>query len=533
MKNCGARCHLAPHKSSEPEKGTAVEAESKFDALTTLARDGWRRVRDWFADQFAPDDARVGERELVRTFFRIGATGFGGGVAIIAQIRRVVVRQRQWLNEEEFLDAVSLAQSLPGANAANAIAYVGLKLGGIRGALAAVSSFVLPSFLIMIALTIAHGQLKSFPDAQRVFQGFNAAVVGLIAATTVRLGKTAMQQQWHLELGVAAGFMLIFTEMTVVEVVLLAGIINIFVQSYNHRIKQRVRRRLRKDRQTSVRSIAAEQKARQSAAELIDNVEPADALAEDHKVETALPVKEVEPHSEPEKREAAPEPAAAAGPEKPRGASGRLNPQTNSRLNAWVPLWLLLPLIAWPVVTKLVTVWQLVTIFLRVGTITFGGGFVMIPQIENDVVSVHRWMDHQTFADGMAFGQLTPGPVLITATFVGYKVAGLLGAIATTIAAFLPSFVMTIIAGTSLNRFRTNFQVQSFIAGVAPAVVGMLAAACFSLARAGLNTKLSYAVATLAFLLMLRAKLNPVVIMFGCGLLQWAVARGVINWLHL
>ena len=504
-----------------------MDARSKFNELRTLTRGFWHSAHVWLANQFAPDDARVGERELVKTFFKIGATGFGGGVAIIAQIRRVVVRERRWLNEEEFLDAVSLAQSLPGANAANAIAYVGLKLGGIRGALASVSSFVLPSFLIMIALTIAHSSLKSFPDAQRVFQGFNAAVVGLIAATTVRLGKTAMQQQWHLELGVAAGFMLILTEMTVVEVVLLAGIINIFVQSYNHRIKQRVRQRLRKDRQASVRSIAAEQKARQSAAELIESADTADALAEDHKVETALPLKEVEPQNDSGLVDSSPASPTAA--EKPRGASGRLN----SRLNSWVPLWLLLPLIAWPMVAKLVTVWQLVTIFLRVGTITFGGGFVMIPQIENDVVNIHRWMDHQTFADGMAFGQLTPGPVIITATFIGYKVAGPIGAIATTIAAFLPSFVMTIIAGTSLNRFRTNFQVQAFIAGVAPAVVGMLAAACFSLARAGLNTKLSYAVATLAFLLMLRAKLNPLFIMFGCGLLQWAVARGVINWLHL
>ena len=142
--------------------------------------------------------------------------------------------------------------------------------------------------------------------------------------------------------------------------------------------------------------------------------------------------------------------------------------------------------------------------------------------------------DRQTFADGMAFGQIAPGPVLIKpAIFIGYKVAGIVGAIAATIAAFLPSFIMTVIAGASLNRFRTNFLVQSFLAGVAPAVVGMLAAAGVSLAKSGLSSPLSYAVTTLAFLLMLRARLNPVVIIFGCGLLQWAVARGFISWLHI
>jgi chromate transporter len=65
----------------------------------------------------------------------------------------------------------------------------------------------------------------------------------------------------------------------------------------------------------------------------------------------------------------------------------------------------------------------------------------------------------------MAFGQITPGPVLITATFIGYKVAGVARAIAATLAAFLPSFLMTIVAGTSIDRFRTSFQVQAFLSG--------------------------------------------------------------------
>src|SRR5262245_24424839 len=138
-------------------------------------------------------------------------------------------------------------------------------------------------------------------------------------------------------------------------------------------------------------------------------------------------------------------------------------------------------------------------------------------------------MSHQTFADGMAFGQITPGPVLITATFIGYKVAGIIGAVVATIAAFLPSFLMTVIAGTSLNRFRTNHQVQAFLAGVAPAVVGMLAAAGVSLAKSGVSGGVGYGIATLAFLLMMRATLNPVIIIFGCGLLQWAIARGLIG----
>jgi chromate transporter len=474
-----------------------------------------RQIRDWVADQFAPEEARVNWRALAKTFLKLGATGFGGGVAVIAQVRRLVVRERRWLSEEEFLDAVSLAQSLPGANAANAITYVGLKLGGVRGALVSAGSFILPSFLFMIALTIAHNYLHQVPDAQRVFQGFNAAVVGLIAATISRLGKTAVQQQWHLELGVAVAFVLIFTQTTVVEVVLIAGMIGVFINTYKTRARQRVRQRLRKRRQTSVRTKAVEQQARQQAAEMMENP---DELSS-YKVEASLPEKGP---SETEEKNDDP-------PATPR--AGRVSGKLHS-FAPFAPLFLLL-LVSWPVLSKLVIVWQLMTIFLRVGTVTFGGGFVMIPQIETDIVDTNRWMDRQTFADGMAFGQITPGPVLITATFIGYKVAGAIGAIAATVAAFLPSFVMTVIAGTSIDRFRTNFFFQAFLAGVAPAVVGMLAAAGVSLAKNGLNTPLSYGVATLAFLLMLRAKLNPVVIIFICGLLQWAVSRGLIGWLHI
>jgi chromate transporter len=494
---------------------------------------GWR---EWVARQLAPREERVEWRLLARAFFKLGATGFGGGLAVIAHIRRVVVYKRRWMSEEEFLDAVSLAQSLPGANTANAITYIGLKLGGFRGALVSVTSFVLPSFLAMIGLAIAYSHLVNFPDAQRVFQGFNAAVVGLIAATTVRLGQSAMRQQWRLELGVAAGFMLIFTQTTVAEVVLLAGVIGILVRSYKTRARMHIHQRWRKERRERARSAVAQQQARQHAAEMIEHADEPAELGADYKVEVSLPERSASERpsdnagnetgsdeSRNEGAEARPlsgdEPLTPAS-DKKEGATPRL------RSFALLPLLLLL---AWPVLEKMVTVWHLITIFLRVGTVTFGGGYVMVPQIETDVVQVHQWMDHQTFADGVAFGQITPGPVLITATFIGYKVAGLIGAIATTIAAFLPSFVMTLIAGTSINRFRTNFHVQAFLAGVAPAVVGMLAAAGVTMASSGLSGATGFGIATLSCLLMLRAKLNPVVIIFGCGLLQWAISRGLLS----
>jgi chromate transporter len=452
---------------------------------------------------------------LIKPFLRVGTTGFGGGIAVIAQIRRLVVTQKRWLSEEEFLDAVSLAQSLPGANAVNAISYIGLKVAGLRGALAAATSFILPSFLMMLVLTIVHGYLHQLPDAQRVFQGFNAAVVGLIAATVVKIGKTAMQRQWHLEMGVATGFILIFTSTSIAEIVLLAGMAGIFIQSFKRQMRERVRKRVKQEKREKAHAALAEKKARQHAARVMEDTEE---YATQHRVEVSLPMP-----GEIEK-------PAAETTAKPRAKDDFI----------LSPAWPLLFFVAIPflsaLLAKLLATWQLMMIFLRIGSVTFGGGFVMIPQIETDVVEVHQWLSHQDFADGMAFGQITPGPVMITATFIGYKVAGLLGAVAATIAAFLPSFVMTVIAGTSLNRFRANHLVQSFLSGVAPAVVGMLAAAGVSLAHSSLNTTLSYrnipvsfGIATIAFLLMMRARLNPVLIIFGCGALQLVISKWLVG----
>src|SRR5207244_7582249 len=91
-----------------------------------------------------------------------------------------------------------------------------------------------------------------------------------------------------------------------------------------------------------------------------------------------------------------------------------------------------------PIFAKIALLLMLSTIFLRVGSITFGGGFVMIPLIESEVVDSHHWLTHQEFVDATALGQITPGPVLITATFIGYRVAGTLRAIVETLSIFLP-----------------------------------------------------------------------------------------------
>jgi len=103
------------------------------------------------------------------SFLKIGCTGFGGGLAVIAQIRTLAVYKRRWFTDHEFAEAFALAQSLPGTNAGNAVAYIGLRLRGWRGAAVALAAFILPSMLMMIVLSDFDRHLRNLPPAIKSF----------------------------------------------------------------------------------------------------------------------------------------------------------------------------------------------------------------------------------------------------------------------------------------------------------------------------------------------------------------------------
>jgi chromate transporter len=126
---------------------------------------------------------------------------------------------------------------------------------------------------------------------------------------------------------------------------------------------------------------------------------------------------------------------------------------------------------------------ELSWVILRAGGLLFGGGYVLIPLIQHDVVNRYGWLTPQQFLDGVALGQATPGPIVITSTFVGYGAAGFPGAFVATIAAFSPSFLFAIAASRFLDRVRSWKIAMAFLKGVGPAVVGTIAAVSARLGR--------------------------------------------------
>ena len=402
---------------------------------------------------------------LFLSFLKIGLVGFGGGVAVLAQIRAVTVRKRLWLTDSEFAEALALAQSLPGTSAGNSVTYIGLRLRGWRGAVAAMTGFILPSMLIMIGLAIVYKHIKAFPDTQRFFHGLNGAVVALILVTAWRMGKNILTQRWQWWLAVLSFLTVALFDATVLEVVLVAGLIGIYIDSFAETQLRRLR---------NLRTIGARRRARVRA-----------RLAKRRRSRNREQLK-------PEEREES---------------------MTLRSISILA--------VAMPLAAKFALLFTLSAIFLRIGSVTFGGGLVMVPLIESEVVNNHHWLTHQEFADAFALGQITPGPVLITATFVGYRVAGTLGALVATISIFLPAFLMTIAAGYSLRRFRDNKIVQALLRGIAPAVVGLLVAAGLSIGRAGIHTWIGLSIMLVAIFILVRFRPNAFWVILGAGVIRF------------
>jgi chromate transporter len=156
---------------------------------------------------------------------------------------------------------------------------------------------------------------------------------------------------------------------------------------------------------------------------------------------------------------------------------------------------------------------KLLLFFLKAGSLTFGSGLVIVPFLEKGLVQHTGWLDERQFLIAVAMGMLSPGPVVITATFVGYVVAGFWGSVISTIGIFLPSFLLVLIVAPILIRYRSNANVQGFVRGAYAAAIGTILGACVLLGRIAIGDWLTVLVALLSLIVLFRWKVsNPVLV---------------------
>jgi len=335
--------------------------------------------------------ATVGFDKVLRYFIGLGTFGFGGPIATVGYMQRDLVERRQWLDRRDFLNGVALGQTMPGPLAAQVAMWVGFLQRGALGALAVAAAFILPSFLIVLALGFLYVRYQVLPFVQALFYGIAPAVMAIIALAAIRLARLTDQKDPRLWL--ISGSILVVTALTGAEIALLfiaAGLFMILLEAPPPILRRR-------------------------------------------------------------KATASVLPAATLGP-----LIGTVSLGTQTALFLF---------------------------FLKAGAFIFGSGLAIVPFLREGVVNEHHWLTEAQFLDAVAVGLITPGPVVITATFIGYLVAGFAGAVVATVAIFTPIYLGVVIPGRWFIRHRENPQIQAFVKGATAAAAGAIGGATIVLTR--------------------------------------------------
>ena len=357
-------------------------------------------------------------RELVRYFLRLGLLGFGGPVALVAQMERELVTERGWVTKDQMREAIAVCQSLPGPLAIQVGIYISYLRGGFWGAWAGGWAFILPNFVIVAALGALYVHFGGLQPVTAIFYGVSPAVIALILHSCYRLAKLGMEHWLQWALAVACFGVTVAVRAEVALLFIGAGIIGIL---YYGRFWQQA----------------------PSATPLL----------------AAAPLAPVAP---------------------------------------------VVPIASASTLTKLLL------FFLKAGALTFGSGLVIVPFLQQGVVQQYGWLGERDFLVAVAVGMISPGPVVITATFVGYLVAGFSGSLAATVGIFLPSFILVLVAAPILARHRSSRFVQGFVKGAYAAAIGTILGASVLLGRIAIGDWLTILIGLAALIALFRWRVgNP------------------------
>ena len=154
------------------------------------------------------------------------------------------------------------------------------------------------------------------------------------------------------------------------------------------------------------------------------------------------------------------------------------------------------------------TLGKLLLFFLKAGSLTFGSGLVIVPFLEQGLVQHYNWLDERQFLIAVAIGMISPGPVVITATFVGYLVAGFWGSVVSTVGIFFPSFILVLVAAPLLARHRSNPNVQGFVKGAYAAAIGTILGASILLGKIAIGDWMTALIGVVSLAVLFRWKVN-------------------------
>jgi len=376
-------------------------------------------------------------RELSALFLKLGSISFGGPAAHIALIEAEIVRKRQWVTRQQFLDMLGAANLIPGPTSTEMAINTGFVRAGWPGLCVAGASFILPAALISGGFAWAYVRFGTTPSVASILTGIKPAVLAVIAIAIWRLGKTAIKDAGLAVLG-AAALAAFFLLLNPIVVLFGGGLIGMLVRQA-----------------PSLRT-------------------PVSLLVPFRAGNWSFSLRSL-----------------------PIGAAGSV--------------------VAGTIIVR-PSIGQVGLFFLKVGAVLYGGGYVLLAFLEQGLIQQQGWMTRQQLLDAVAIGQFTPGPVLSTATFIGYILGGVPGAAVATVGIFLPSFFYVALLAPILFRLRQSSWIAAFLDSVNVCAVALMAGVTYGLGIDALRAWPSWLIAAASLVVLLRWKLSPGWVVLGGGI---------------
>lgn len=378
-------------------------------------------------------------RELAWFFLRLGTTAFGGPAAHIAMMEDEVVRRRQWVPREKFLDLLGAANLIPGPSSTEMAIFIGYLCQGWAGLLLAGVCFIAPAMVIVIGFAWAYTRFGNLPQITWLLYGVKPVVIAIILQALGQLGRTAVKSKFLGALAIIA-VILDFLGINILAVLFGAGLLSGLQRGI-------IQDRLQERRALLIMLLAS--------GVFLSTVYFASGLSSTGKVELGL-----------------------------------------------LPLFLF---------------------FVKVGTIVFGSGYVLLAFLQADLVAHWHWLTTTQLLDAIAVGQVTPGPVFTTATFIGFVLAGLSGALIATAGIFLPSFVLVAVSSPLIPRLRRSAVAGAFLDGVIVASLALMAVVTWRLGRDAVIDLPTALTAMASAILLLRWRVNSLWLVLGGAIIGWLV----------
>jgi chromate transporter len=381
---------------------------------------------------------------FVRYFLYLGALGFGGPVALAGFMHRDLVEQRRWVAEEDYRLAMALAQIMPGPLAAQLAIALGYFRHGVIGATAVGLAFTVPSFLMVVAISMAYVRFGGLWWMQALFYGIGAAVIAIIAIAAYKLSRSTNKHDPMLwAIFAALAIVTVWAQAELAEFFVIAGMVVLFARAWPGW------------RQAIVMGLGGV--AVVAAIWLIERWFLSLGVGGQH------------------------------------------------------------------------VLLQILLFFTKAGSFVFGSGLAIVPFLHQGVVQQFGWLSEHQFLDAVAVAMITPGPVVITVVFIGFLVAGGLGAIAAAIGIFLPVYVFTIIPAPWFSRNRDNAQLKAFVQGATAAATGALSGAVVVIAFRAIYDVPTALIALVSLGILWRYKVpEPILVVAAAvvGVIVWPLMRG-------